>query len=364
MERIPLFKVFMAPGVGAAVQRVADTGYVGEGPEVAAFEAEFQAHLESKGRKLPAPPLMVNSCTAALDLAYELIGLGHEHGQVVQTTPLTCLATNLPLLHRGCKIEWFDCSSDSGLARLDSTCNRPKPDCQVVVAWSGHIPSIEERAKVPLVLDLAHTPAPLEYPLEEAYLCYSFQAIKHLTTGDGGCLVCPDPFTYERAKLLRWYGLDRRLGADFRCAQDVKCPGFKYHMNDVTAAIGRVNLKHLPAILEKHRKNAKSLHVVVSEYSRHFSCINYDASSAYWIFTLTVRENRAGLMKHLSARGIDSSLVHSRNDFHSCFSRYRAHLPGVTRFQDHQLSIPCGWWLSDSDVGRIIDGLVSWVKCQ
>ena len=65
---------------------------------------------------------------------------------------------------------------------------------------------------------------------------FSFQAIKHLTSGDGGLMVVPDDDLYRRGKLLRWYGIDREGDrADFRCEADVTEFGFKFHMNDIDA---------------------------------------------------------------------------------------------------------------------------------
>jgi dTDP-4-amino-4,6-dideoxy-D-glucose/dTDP-4-amino-2,4-dideoxy-beta-L-xylose transaminase len=72
---------------------------------------------------------------------------------------------------------------------------------------------------------------------------FSFQAIKHMTSVDGGALVLPHKELYSRAKLLRWYGIDRESDRkDFRCEADIPEWGFKFHMNDVSAAIGMANL--------------------------------------------------------------------------------------------------------------------------
>ena len=87
---------------------------------------------------------------------------------------------------------------------------------------------------------------------------FSLQAIKHLTTGDGGLITLPNKELYDRAKLLRWYGIDRDKrnykGKDFRLENDIVESGYKFHMNDINATIGLYNLPHIPELLEKNRK--------------------------------------------------------------------------------------------------------------
>jgi dTDP-4-amino-4,6-dideoxygalactose transaminase len=88
---------------------------------------------------------------------------------------------------------------------------------------------------------------------------FSLQAIKSLTCGDGGLILSPNQEHYKLAKLLRWYGLDRESSASFRCSQNAKNFGFKFHMNDINAAIGISNLKHLERVVSAHQKNAAFL---------------------------------------------------------------------------------------------------------
>ncbi|MHC4912525.1 MAG: DegT/DnrJ/EryC1/StrS family aminotransferase, partial [Planctomycetota bacterium] len=90
------------------------------------------------------------------------------------------------------------------------------------------------------------------------FSCFSFQAIKHLTTVDGGALVCKSKADCERGRLLRWYGIDRNAKCkDLRCEADISEYGYKFHMNDVTAVIGLEQLRYVGEVIEKHRANAK-----------------------------------------------------------------------------------------------------------
>ena len=124
---------------------------------------------------------------------------------------------------------------------------------------------------------------------------FSLQAIKHITSVDGGLLFLPHEELNRRARLLRWYGIDRDSPRkDFRCEADIEEWGYKFHMNDVCATVGIENLKHFKEIVGKHRSNAKF-------YDKELQDIDgvtllkreEDHNSAFWIYSMLV-ENRDG----------------------------------------------------------------------
>ena len=84
---------------------------------------------------------------------------------------------------------------------------------------------------------------------------FSFQAIKHVTSVDGGALFCKSDEHYEKGKLLRWYGIDRENPrTDFRCEEDIKDWGYKFHMNDVSASIGLSNLSIVRSNIKQRKE--------------------------------------------------------------------------------------------------------------
>ena len=90
------------------------------------------------------------------------------------------------------------------------------------------------------------------------FACFSFQAIKQLTTIDGGVLSCRSEDDFKRGKLLRCFGIDReRKRKDFRCEEDAEEHGYKFHINDVCAAVGVAQPKHIDPILGAHRENGR-----------------------------------------------------------------------------------------------------------
>lgn len=343
---IPLFKVAMSPEAPARVAEVLQSGYIGQGELVEQFEAALQQLLD-----LSAPPLTTNSCTSAIDLALHLIGVGP--GDEVITTPVTCTATNSPIVRRGAIPVWADVDPLTGLIDPASVAQQlarhPQTKAIMAVDWGGALCDYAALKVfgLPVIQDAAHS---LTAGIGGDYVCWSFQAIKHLTTGDGGALWCP-PEQLERARLLRWYGLDRRSKADFRCAQNIREVGYKYHMNDIAAAIGLANIGATDAHIWAHCFNA-------TEYDEAFGRPR-DIRSDHWLYTLLV-EDRAGFIAHMAERGIACSPVHARNDTHDAFRFPNGPLPGVDHFASRNVAIPVGWWLTPEDRRQVIEAVQAW----
>lgn len=354
---IRLFKVYMAPGTTMHLDAVLSSGYIGQGEKVEEFERALQARMDG------AEVLTLNSCTAALDLALHLCDVGP--GDCVVTTPQTCTATNGVIVRRGATPVWADIDPRTGNidpADVGAKVEVYRPKAVMAVDWGGRPCDYEALRSfgVPVIEDAAHAVMSRINGRHVAaaggdYVCFSFQAIKHLTTGDGGAIKVPGE-QIERARKLRWYGLDRRSSAaSFRCEQNIEEIGYKYHMNDIAAAIGLSNLSGLDTIVAAHVRNAQryceelkdALDVVVP---------TFDPESSWWIYSLLVRDPKQ-FMARMAERGVECSPVHARNDKHSAFSEASVNgpLPGVDAFTAGHVAIPVGWWLSESEVEHVIN---------
>jgi dTDP-4-amino-4,6-dideoxygalactose transaminase len=361
-EAIPLFKVFMAEGAADAVGKVLNSGYVAQGQIVADFE-------EKLAERFDVPEVVtLNSGTSALHLSLHMIGVGP--GDEVITTAQTCVATNGGIVLRGATPVWVDVDPRSGLIDPEAVAKAITPKTKAIIAvdWAGH-PCDYDALKshgIPVIQDAAHAVGTQYKGAHIAktggdYVCFSFQAIKHLTTGDGGALVVPLGQS-ERARRLRWFGLDRNSSARFRFEQDIPEAGFKYHMNDIAAAIGQCNLRHLDDNLFDHRDNATALHAMLSGIS-NVQLPPYVEMSSWWLFTIQV-ENPYAFADAMSERKIMCSPAHSRNDVMSAFKQAKvpAPMPGLDSFSKHQISIPVGWWLKAPDLAHIAQAVEECTK--
>lgn len=368
---IPLLRVApMAEGAPAAVAEVLASGYLGQGPKVEAFEEALRQRI---GNPYVAA---VNSGTSGLHLALHLAALPaiaeDDPGEVL-STPLTMVATNWVILANGLKIRWVDVDPDTLNVDLDDLASKisRRTRAIMVVHWSGYPVDLARLARIldlaeervgfrpPVIEDCAHAwGATLDgKPMGNSgnVAVYSFQAIKHLTCGDGGLMVLPDEALNGRARRARWFGVDRDVRGRGVMAADIAEWGFKFHMNDISAAIGLANLGRSEVIVRRHRDNA-------AFYDRELGNIPgleltqraAGRQSSFWLYPLKV-ENRDGFIKHMTEAGITVSPVHERNDMHSCVSEYRTPLPGLDYVADRIVCIPVGSWVTDADRQYIAD---------
>jgi dTDP-4-amino-4,6-dideoxygalactose transaminase len=190
------------------------------------------------------------------------------------------------------------------------------------------------------------------------FVCFSFQAIKHLTTGDGGALVCRDTEAYKRGKLLRWFGIDRESDRrDLRCEEDVKDWGYRFQMNDIAATIGLQQLEFVADLRKRHRENGSYYRDRFKNLEK-LTLLDYqnDREGSYWLFTVLVSD-RINFMDQMARAGVSVSQVHARNDLHTVFREFKRTLPGVTDFSARQVSIPVGWWISEGEREFIADAV-------
>lgn len=351
---IPLFKVFMPDNVIEPLQETLMSGYIGEGPKVAEFERQLAPWFGNEN------VLAVNSGTSAIQLALRLANIGS--GDEVISTPMTCVATNQPILAIGAKIVWADINPWTGNIDPEDVKKKitKKTKAIMCVHWGGYPCDLDELniiAKehgIKLIEDACHAFGATYHnkPIgsHSDFVCFSFQAIKEITTGDGGALVCKSKKDYERGRLLRWYGIDRNIkGKDLRCEEDITEWGYKFQMNDIAATIGIEQLRYVGANLILARDHAE-------KYDEAFDCnliYENDRQSSYWLYTVRVYD-RWLLMKRMKNAGIGVSKVHARNDIHGIFAESRTCLPGVDEFYSQEVCIPVGWWLAPEDVACII----------
>lgn len=364
---IPQFKVYMDESVNDFVLPVLHSGFITQGQKVEDFELALKSYLGFEYG------LTVNSGTSALMLALHLAGA--KPGTNVVSTPMTCSATNEAIALTGADIIWADVDAYGNINPNDVFKKiNGRTVAVMAVDWGG-LPcdydalrwateSVENGHSIPIIEDAAHAFG-AEYKGQDVaisggdYVCYSFQAIKHLTSGDGGLVVCPDEPTYERGKLLRWFGLDRTSASAMRSRQDIREVGYKFHMNDINASIGLANIGHMDGILYKHRENA-------DYYDQYLSHLRPDwpmyRKSSYWLYTIHVN-NPIGFEAWAAKSGVTVSQVHMRNDQYSCFSKYKSRsMPGLDEFSKKMVCIPVGWWLTQGDMDWVIEVVNQWVK--
>jgi len=380
LNPIPLFKVFMSDEASQSVSEVLSSGYITQGPEVEKFEDILQKYFNNKR------VVTTNSATSALHLIFHMLkkyGLGDEKVKVesekdhVLTTPLTCTATNWPILSNEINLKWVDvdpqnCNMD--LSDLEKKLNK-NTKAVMVVHWGGYPIDLQRLREIQsnfkkkygfkfiIIEDCAHafgTKTNKELIGNTGNIStFSFQAIKHLTSVDGGCVNFNNDEDVELAKLLRWYGIDRNENRkDFRCESDILNIGFKFHMNDVNAYIGRKNFDSVTKnLLKIHNDNGNYYNNELKNVP-NVELMNYSSELfvPFWIYTIKVK-NRDNFMKHMEQKGIIVSRVHERNDKHTATKEFQTDLPLLESFIDEMVCIPVGWWVGQQERSYIVDSI-------
>jgi perosamine synthetase len=349
---IPLIKPNIPPkeALIPELEKVLYSGYVAQGEKVEEFERAFESYI-GKGHSLS-----LNSGTAALHISLILAGV--KPGDEVISTPLTAEPTNVAIKMAGAKIRYADIDYETGNispASIESKINS-KTKAIIVVDYAGipvnvkKLQEISEKHKIPVIEDAAHAlGARFNNKLSGChfpYTVFSFQAIKHITTIDGGILQIQNREEYEKGKLVRWFGIDKKLS---RLQNDIKYQGFKYHMNNVTATIGLVQLNSIDSILDVYISNGKFFDKELKNIPGIELLSYYPLSEpSYWLYTMKV-ENRDGFIKKLADNDIMATELHKRSDSHTYLNDFNETLPAMDLFYTKLVHIPCGWWVKAED---------------
>ncbi len=320
---IKLFTPYMSVRAALYVLRTMYSGQIGEGPKVKQFEYEFSKHFRISS------VVSVNSGTSALELAYDLSNLGQDDEVICPV--LTCTATNIPLVRRNCKIIFADTDYDLNVS-LDDIKKKitPKTKAIVFVHFGGNNRGLAELVRlcqaqhITLIEDAAQAVGSAYWGKAD-FTCVSLQAIKTLTSGDGGFLICKDPEMARKAKKLRWYGYDRdaKQKSD---DTDLELAGYKMHMSDITASIGLGNLHAIRPIIA-HRARLAAIYT------------SYGLFAHSWLaggFT----NDYEGLKKKYSDRGIEIGQYHFRNDRYTLFKQYKNDCPNMDELDGKYFFVP------------------------
>ena len=342
-------------------------GWVSEGRMVKEFEQTLATRLGLRS------PVAVNSGTSALHLALSLAGIGP--GDEVILPAQTFVATGTVILMQRATPVYADIQPKTGNIDPESIRTKITPRTKAImpVHWGGYpcdmdeINAIAAEHGLTVIEDAAHalgaTYRGKPVGTISRFTAFSFQAIKHLTTGDGGALCCLEEEDYLQALRCRWFGIDRsnskttRLGV--RDYEGISELGYKYHMNDVAAAIGLGNLEGFQKTLQR-RQTIGTIYRQKLAAVPVLSLLDYqdDRTHAYWIFTVMV-ERREDFVRKMSERGIPTSVVDLRIDRNPIFGGQREELVNQAWFNDRQIAIPLHDALTEADVHTVIEAIRS-----
>jgi dTDP-4-amino-4,6-dideoxygalactose transaminase len=373
------FLVFGAPAIGeeeiAAVEECLRSGWLGTGPRVARFEADFAAYQGVPANHVAA----LNSCTAALHVA--MIAAGLEPGSEVITTPLTFCASVNAIIHAGLAPVLADvdpASHNIDPAAIEAAITE-RTRAILPVHFAGRacamdpIMAIAQRHDLVVIEDCAHA-IETEYHGTRAgrfgdFGCYSFYVTKNVVTGEGGMILGRDEARVARAKVLALHGMSKdawhRFGdAGYKHYDVVEC-GFKYNMMDIQAAIGIPQLARVEANWQRRA-------AIWRQYQDAFADLPIerpaeaepDTRHAYHLYTIQVDPARCGIGRDAfldamtAARigvGVHYRSVPEHSHYRERFGWQPDRWPVARDIGRRTVSLPLSPRLTDSDVVRVID---------
>lgn len=375
------FLVFGQPLIEQAeIDEVTDSlhkAWLGTGPKVARFEADFAAYKGAKEGQVAA----VNSCTAALHIS--LIAAGIGPGDEVITTAMTFCATVNAIIHSGATpvladVDPVTMNIDPGDIERKIT---PRTKAILPVHFAGRscdmgaIMALAARHGLKVIEDCAHA-IETEYHGTKAgtfgdFGCFSFYVTKNIVTGEGGMVLAREPKDIERIKILALHGMShdawRRFSdAGYKHYQVVEC-GFKYNMMDLQAAIGI----HQLARIEKcwHRRQQ-----VWERYQQAFSGLPVvcparaepQTRHAYHLYTLLIDGKNAGLdrdrfLDAMTAQRIGVGVHYLSIAEHPYYQQKYGwrpeHYPHAMRIGRQTVSLPLSARLTEADVDDVIQAV-------
>jgi perosamine synthetase len=369
---IQLNKPYVCNAAKENVARVLDSGWIGMGPEVEAFEKEFAQYIGCKHA------IAVNSGTEALRMA--LTARPKKGRRIVLTTPNTFVATNHVILQEGLTPVFIDIDPSTGCMDphlLDSYANSFAEDVEAImyVYYGGnpiHKPWIERIARqnnIYLIEDAAHACGSSflgdRVGKDSIAGCFSFHAVKNLATGDGGMFVTSSDEIADKARKARWFGIDKstvdRSKEGYSWEYDVEFLGYKSHMNDITAAIGRGQL----TTLDRNNARRREIYGLYKQYLYGSDIkvleVALGTESSHHLMVVLCRDARhkAEAIEKLTADEIQVGYHYKPNYLYRSFRGYAiSGITGMSDFYARALSLPMHILLKDIDVKRICEVLL------
>ena len=379
--KIPYYKGFMGSEELEEISSVLHTGWLTTGKVTTKFENSFADLCSTKHA------LATNSCTAALHLALEALGIGPEDKVVVPT--LTFTATAEVIRYLGAHPVFVDVDPETCLLNADSLLEEIGKHENIKACIAVHFggQSVEmvgrngiwdicQQYGIRLIVDAAHS-----FPAADVYgpvgcigdaTCFSFYANKTITTGEGGMLVTNSDRIADRVRVMRLHGINRDVWDRFTSDQpsweyDVVAPGFKYNMPDINAAIGIVQLKKAEYMRRERQKIAQRYYEACADQNKYvpLRCrVKYD-DHAWHLFPVVLQGKyaayRSKVIEELAAKGISTSVhykpLHRMTYYKEKYRLRSEDFPNAEYYWKGCISLPIFSGMTAEEVGYVCETL-------
>jgi len=380
------FLPFHKPDIGEAeAEAVLDTlrsGWLTTGSKVKQFEADFAKYLGC------SHAVAVNSCTAALHLALEAVGI--EQGDEVIVPTMTFTASAEVVLYFKAKPVLVDCLPDT--LNVDPDCVAraitPKTKAIIPVHFGGQpcdmdsILEIARRHKLYVIEDAAHA-LPSNYRGKRVgtigdITCFSFYATKTITTGEGGMATTQNPEWAARMRMMSLHGIShdawKRYTKEGSWYYEVLYPGFKYNLTDIAAAIGIEQLKKCDRFWQARERTALIYQHGFADLAEiQLPTCRENAQHAWHLFVIQLNLERLKITRNefieaLREQSIGTSVhfipLHLHPYYRDRFGYKPEDFPNASAVFDRIVSLPIYPGMTESDVEKVIEAVTNITKAN
>lgn len=315
---IPVFRPYYDEREEQAVLAVLRSRWIGLGPKTKEFEDVFA------GKVGALHAVALDSCTASLHLALKLAGI--EAGDEVLVPTITFVSTAHAVTYLGAKPIFCDVEPQTLMLDWRDAMKKRTSKTKAIlpVLYAGQ-PYHHPDTDLKMIYDCAHA-AGSNFDVSDKVCCWSFHAVKNLAVGDGGMLTLSDPDQAQRAKRLRWLGIDKATWdrntnrAGYQWEYQVREIGYKYHMNDIVASLGITQTQKLDEMQEKRK-------LLVERYFNNLkgkvSLPPYDNRSSWHLFHIRVPYGRDELITYLMENGVSAGVHYKPIHLYPCYGEQK-----------------------------------------
>ena len=369
------------------------SGWITTGPKVKLFEKEFAEYIGCKHA------IAVNSCTAALHLALEAIGV--LEGDEIVTSPMTFAATGEVIRYFKSKPVFVDIDSktmnldvellEKTVKRRCESKNGNKLKAIIPVHYAGYpcdmdaIITLASRYNLKIIEDAAHAfPAFYKGKMIGTLgdiTCFSFYATKNITTGEGGMITTENEEYADRMRIMSLHGISKdawkRYTAEGSWYYEIVAPGYKYNLTDIAASLGVAQLRKADVFLKRRMQIAKRYHEAfqqLEELDLPLAVKENEGTTHGWhlyVIRLNLQKlriDRNNFIDELKRKGIGTSVhfipLHIHPYYKETFGYRSDDFPVAYKTYQKIISLPIYARMTDDDVERVIRSVTDIIKAN
>ena len=351
---IPIFKPYMPNDILPELENILYSGQLAYGKYGKLFESELAKFIGNPH------VISVSSYNQAMLLALSILNL--KPGDEVIASPVSCLASNQPFVIKALKVVWADVDPNTGSLCVADVEKKITTKTKAIFhnhfcGYLGDTEAINQLAKEHglWVVDDCIEAFGSEYNTKKTgnlgadLTVFSFQTVRLPNTVEGAAISFSSKALYEKAILMRDYGIDRK---NFRTEKgeinpdcDITLEGYGATLSEINSYIGLKQMDYLPDLLEIQKKNALDWENRLQKFHTVKPLkLTLGTQPNYWVYGVLCG-NKEKSIQDFRSQGLYATGVHINNNLYSVFNNFE-NLLGVNDFMSQFLALPCGWWVN------------------